>query len=858
MGEVYRARDSRLDREVAIKVLPAELSADTVSRERLNREAKAISKLSHPHICTLYDLGHQDGIDFLIMELVSGETLETRVSKGPLPAELVLRCSEQLASALAHAHKHGIIHRDLKPSNIILTLTGAKLMDFGLARHSAGVLTTSALEELTTEQSSLTTKGSIVGTLQYMAPEQMEGASIDARTDIFALGLVMYEMLTGNPAFTGRSRASLIAAILSSDPQPVSVTQPTTPPSLQRIVSRCLAKNPDERWQCASDLAAELNWISQQSEATAEAGRISRGGSRWQYATWALLFILLMIGAGIVWREVHRARPGPMYFHASVPFEARDLAMSPDGHSVAIVGYSAPANSYVLWVHEIGTRKNISFDATSGASYPFWSADGKYIGFFADGKLKKISIPGGQVEVLSDAPNGRGGTWNQDNVILFTPDALATGIDKISASGGSPSEITHLDTSRFEQSHRWPMFLPDGKHFLYLAANFSGNIEQNALYLGSIDSHETHKIVSTSANAIFVEPGYLLYMRDNRALVVQAIDPRSYDLHGEPQVLEDDVLYYPGVDRAVFSASHAILVTQKRTSASVSRLAWFDRRGKAIGTVSTPSAYSNVRLSPDNHKLAADEADSEGRNIDIWIHDLDRGLKTRLTFGPGLVQMPSWSSDGKEVLFAANHKLGWNTYLKHADGSGAEQRVGSADVMTEVSVWDWSHNGKYVLVRKGNELWYFAFPNGEAKPLLRGKSTENAQFSPDDRWVAYASNESGRMELYVSPFPSFDTKWQVSSGGGREPKWRKDGKELFYISAEGNMMAVPVAPGPTFEFGSPVTLFQTRVRQPVSAQDRFSYDVSNDGQKFLIITKADSDTAAPLSVLLNWQSEAQK
>jgi Tol biopolymer transport system component len=349
-----------------------------------------------------------------------------------------------------------------------------------------------------------------------------------------------------------------------------------------------------------------------------------------------------------------------------------------------------------------------------------------------------------------------------------------------------------------------------------------------------------------------------VYMRDNRTLAAQHFDLTTFKLSGEAKVLEDDVLYYPGVDRAVFGLSSDVLVAQKRAGANVSQLTWFDRSGKKLSTISNPGSYSNVRLSPDVRKLAADQSDAEGRNIDIWIHDLDRDSKTRLTFGPGLVQMPSWSPDGSKVLYAGNHKLGWEIYQKNADGSGSEQRVGNFGAMNEVSVWDWSHNGKFVLARKGDELWYLTYPQGDPKPLLEGKTVENAQFSPDDRWTAYACNESGRMEVYVSPFPSFDTKWQISSGGGREPKWRRDGKELFYISAEGKIMAVVLGKGPTFEAGSPVVLFQTRLRQPVSAQDRFSYDVSSNGQKFLIITKSEVDNAAPLSVLLDWQSSLQE
>ncbi|MGD0509352.1 MAG: protein kinase, partial [Terriglobales bacterium] len=520
MGEVYRARDTRLERDVAVKVLPANLSSAPSLRIRLEREAKAVSKLSHPHICTLHDIGHQDGVDFLVMELVEGETLERRLVKGPLPPEQSVRFAAQIADALAKAHKCGITHRDLKPSNIMLTKNGTKLMDFGLAKQAGPAPLSAALPEMTTEQSKLTGEGMIVGTFQYMAPEQLEGKEADERTDIFGLGEVIYEMATGKPAFSGKSRASLIAAILTAEPQPMTRLQPLTPPALERVVKKCLAKDPDERWQSASDLASELNWIIEGGSQATEGGRVPTGRRRWDRAGWLLAatFFLLMIAAGVALWNASNQRSRPMYFHASVPFPANDLALSPDGRMLAIIAYSAQANNNVLWTYEIGGRRTSALDGTQGASYPFWSPDGKFIGFFADGKLKKVEVSGGRPQVLCDAPNARGGSWNQDGVIVFTPDAASAGLFRVSSSGGSPVAITKLDASRSETSHRWPVFLPDGKHFLYLGANFSGLLENNAIFLGSLDSQERRLLVSTSANAAFAEPGYLLYLRDNKTL----------------------------------------------------------------------------------------------------------------------------------------------------------------------------------------------------------------------------------------------------------------------------------------------------------------------------------------------------
>jgi len=860
MGEVYRARDTRLERDVAVKVLPTSLSSDPSLRQRLDREAKAVSKLSHPHICALHDIGHQDGVDFLVMELVEGETLEHRLEKGPLLPDQTIRFAAQIADALAHAHKLGFVHRDLKPSNVMLTKTGAKLMDFGLAKEFAPAPSAATLTEMTADQLKLTVEGTIVGTFQYMAPEQLEGKEVDARTDMFSLGGVIYEMATGKPAFAGKSRASLIAAILSSEPQPMAALQPMTPPALARVVKKCLAKDPDERWQSASDLASELNWIAEGRSQGGEAARVPAGSRRWERASWLLAatFFLLAVAGGAAWWQANNRRPPPMYFHTSVPFPANDLALSADGRMLAMVAYSAQVNNYILWAYEVGGRRTSSLNGTEGASYPFWSPDGKFIGFFADGKLKKVDVSGGQVQVLCDAPNGRGGTWNRDGVIVFSPDAIA-GLFRVTSSGGFPVEITKLDASRFETSHRWPVFLPDGKHFLYLGANFAGQLENNAIFLGSLDSQERRLLVSTSANAAYAEPGYLMYLRD-RTLVAQPFDRRRYVLSGEPHTLSDEVLYLPTVDRAVFSVSSAeVLVTQTGKGASVSQLTWFDRSGKRAGTVGMPASYDNVRLSPDGRRVAADQTDPDGRKSDIWIHEPARGATTRLTFDPALHQTPVWSPDGKQILFSSFRKLGIQLYLKNADGSGSEERVADLGTNLQVNAWDWSRDGKNVLVRKGNEVWYLPWPERIAKPLLQAKWTvRNAQFSPDGRWMAYASNETGSMEIYVSPFPSGNGKWQVSTAGGQEPRWRQDGKELFYLSAEGKMMAVAVTTGASFEGGSPVALFQTHRRQPVSSLDVFSYDVSGDGQRFLIATKVDEANAAPLSILLNWASEMEK
>ena len=865
MGEVYRARDTRLERMVAIKILPTQFSSDSVRKQRFEREAKTISSLNHPYICVLYDVGHQDGTDYLVMECVEGETLAKRLEKGPLPLDQALKYGAQIADALQQAHRNGVVHRDLKPGNIMLTKSGVKLLDFGLSKPlSEDIASAQTVSVSPAKSRSLTADGAIIGTVQYMSPEQLEGKETDARSDLFSFGAVLYEMVTGNHAFEGKSQASVIAAILEHEPKSISAFQPMAPPALDRLLRTCLAKDPEERNQTAHDVKLQLQWIAEsglQTGMTVDTPPERRPWDRISKPLAAVL-LLLLFGGGTVWWKTSSKRPPTMYFHAAVPFAANDLALSPDGRTLAIAAYSGQADNNLLWTYEVGSRKTSALDGTQGASFPFWSPDGKSIGFFADGKLKKVDASGGQVQVLCDAPNGRGGTWNRDGVIVFTPDGLGTGLFRVSSSGGSPVQITKLDASRFEQTHRNPMFLPDGKHFLYLAANFGGKTEYNALFLGLLDSQDRRLLVSTSANAAYAEPGYLVYMRDNKTLVAQPFDRQRYVLSGESHLLSDDLLYFPQVFRAVFSVSGGeVLVTQTAKGGSLSQLTWFDRSGKPAGTVGKPGSYFNVRLSPNGRRVAADQTDPNLRGGDIWIHEPGRGGSTRLTFDPSSNVTPIWSPDGRQILFSSNRGISSGAlYLKNADGSGPEEELANtgADALLP-SAWDWSRDGKYILFSKGNEPWFISQPERVAKPLLQAKWTvRNAQFSPDGRWIAYASNETGSMEIYVSPFPSLNGKWQVSSSGGQEPKWRQDGKELFYVSSDGKMMSVGVTTGASFKGGPPVALFQTHRRQPVSLPDVFSYDVSGDGQRFLILTKVDEANTAPLSVLLNWASQMEK
>jgi eukaryotic-like serine/threonine-protein kinase len=861
MGEVYRARDTRLDRIVAIKILPAQFSSDPVRKQRFEREAKAISSLNHPHICMLFDVGQHDGTDYLVMECVEGETLVTRLEKGPLPLDQVLKYGEQLADALAKAHRSGIVHRDLKPANIILTTTGAKLLDFGLAKPALPIATAATLTAVA-RVSPVTEQGTIIGTFQYMSPEQLQGNDLDARSDIFSLGAVLYEMVTGKRAFAGQSQLSVATAILEKEPESISTVKPMTPAALHHIIRRCLAKDPEERWQSARDLALELKCTAEIGPRANDLVNSPGGQNGPARAGWLLAaaFSLFLIAGGAFWWTRSRQTSPAMHFYSPVPFPANDVALSPDGRTLAMVAYSDQANKYVIWTHQVGSLGQTAWPGTEGASHPFWSPDGRSIGFFANGKLKKADLSGGLVLVLADAPNGRGGAWNAEGTILYSPNVF-NGIFRLPASGGAPVEITKLDPSRSESSHRWPVFLPDGRHFLYLADNFSGQFEKNAIFLGSLDAPERRLIVNASSNAAYANPGYLVFMREN-ALVAQRFDSRTFVLSGEPRTISNEVQFLPQTDIALFAvAGNGTLVAQTGKGAARSQLTWFDRNGKPEGTVGPPGVSANPSLSPDGRRMALDQTEADGRRTGIWIHELTTDAMTRFTFDPSLNQAPVWSPDGKVVAFTTNRHTFQRLYQKNADGSGSEEEIvdlPGARAGQQIC-WDWSRDGKYLLAAKSGELWYVSLQDRQSKPLLQAKwIVRNARFSPDGRWIAYSSNETGSWEVYVSPFPSSNSKWQVSRGGGEEPRWRRDGKELFYLSGDGKMIAVPVKTGSTFEAGPPVTLFQTHTRQPISSMDLFSYDVTVDGQKFLINTRLDTSNVAPLSIILNWASEMEK
>jgi eukaryotic-like serine/threonine-protein kinase len=869
MGEVYRARDTRLDRTVAIKVLAQHLSLNPGFKERFEREARAISSLNHPRICTLHDLGHQDGVDFLVMEYLEGETLAERLKNGALPVKEVLRIGIEVSEALEAAHRAGIVHRDLKPGNIMLTKGGAKLMDFGLAKATSGGLSAAASTapllsaavtmSAASPMSPLTTAGAIVGTIQYMSPEQIEGKEADARSDLFALGEILYEMTTGARPFEGKSQISVASAILEKEPEPLSKLQPLTPPGLEHVVSTCLAKNPDDRFQAAHDVRLELKWIAESTTQASETSRSEETVKTRERLAWLVAGALaLILIAGTMWWRSSRPAEETTYFSAPLPFAARDLAVAPNGHTVAVVGYREAGKKNALWIYEPGSQEATSVGNTEGAMFPFWSPDGRALAFFADGRLKKLEFSSGAVQTLCDAPTGRGGTWNKDGVILFTPSGqLGAGLYRIQASGGTATPVTFPDRSKAEDSHRWPVFLPDGIHYLYLAVNLSGEKALHTVYLGSLNSNEKREIIQARANVAYAAPGYLFYYRD-QTLFVQRFDAKKFELSGEPAPILTDVQYFPRVAKAVFAATDAgLLVSQKSSGTGASQVLWFDRKGKELGVAVRPGVYGNISLARNGKVMAADTTDQASQNTDIWTYSLEDDNAQRLTFDPSIDSMPIWSSDGTRLVFASNRNLKFDLYVKSANGAEEEKPAvqGGPDKFPN----SWSRDGKYVLYERGADLWFVTLPDLRSSQFLKAPSTlKGGQFSPDGKWVAYSSNENGRWEVYVTSFPEAHGKWQVSNAGGEQPRWRSDGKELFYLSPDGKMMSVPVTTGGNFDPGTPIALFQANPRELLATSEQFTYDVSEDGQRFLINTQMKQTETVPMSVMLNWTAKLNK
>jgi Tol biopolymer transport system component/predicted Ser/Thr protein kinase len=875
MGEVYKARDTRLERTVAIKVLPPHLSSSEEVRQRFEREAKTISSLSHPHICALYDVGNQDGVEYLVMEYLEGETLADRLLKGSLPTEQTLRYGIEMADALDKAHRQGIVHRDLKPGNVMLTKSGVKLLDFGLAKvfrqplDAAGRELTAAEQDPMARNSltaiptvmgnpNLTQAGTILGTFQYMAPEQLEGKEADARTDIFAFGAVLYEMATGRKAFSGTSQASLISAIMKEEPAPIAALQPMTPPALDRVVKTCLAKDPEDRFQTAHDAKLQLQWIAEVgSAAGVPAPVIARRKSRERLA-WTGFAIAALAAALFAAGYLRRAPRPERGIRATLPFPEKlllgEIALSPDGNRLAFTAGKVGMEP-ALWVRDLDGSSAQPVAGAENAYFPFWSPDSRSVGFFAAGKLKRVDASGGAVLTVCDADRGVGGTWNRDGTIVFAP-APTSALYRVAAGGGKPVPVSKLDASRHETAHRYPQFLPDGRHFLYMAGNLGGPPDDpaNAIRVGSLDGSGDKILVKTLSNAAYAS-GYLLYGRDG-TLLAQRFDTSKLEVRGEPVPAVPKIGISTWHSHWLFSASENGTLVAAPVFAPPSRLVWLDRSGKETGSIGEPAPFGTLRLSPDGQRIAADVYDPVHDTTDIWIYNAAAGTGAKFVFGQAHETNPVWSPDGSRIVFTSDRKAKsgrGDLWMKPLDG-GKEEILGeSEDARTPE---DWSRDGRFISCnvipargKRDYEIWVLdtAEHNRVAPFATDALAVVGSRFSPDGRWIAYASNESGRVDVYVRPFPSGAGTWQVSSAGGGFPVWRRDGKELFFVSLDSKLMAVPVDADSKFHAGAPVVLFPVH-----NSGGGANYDVSPDGQRFLVNSPASDLASPPLDLFVRW------
>lgn len=865
MGEVYRARDTRLGRDVALKVLPESFARDTDRLHRFEQETRAVAALNHPNILAIYDVGQHNGTPFLVSELLEGESLREMLEQGALPQRKAIDYGVQIAQGLAAAHDKGIVHRDLKPENLFINKDGhAKILDFGLAKQTSKTVPEIDSKTLT---SAHTAAGVVLGTASYMAPEQVRGEGADARTDIFAFGAVLYEMLSGQRAFRRDTPAETMTAVLREDAPELTDPGRLISPALDKIVHRCLEKNPDQRFQSAKDLSFALSALSgTDASGAARAAKIPQRVPWLRWLPVALSLIIVAAGFLLLRRPPEAAQ---QQFAIPVPGEIRHLALSPDGVMLGFVSLDQNSGQPVLYVQPVGSGTATALPGTEGASYPFWSPDHAYVAFFANGKLQKIALAGGTSQVLAKVTSARGGSWSKKNVIVYAP--MASGILwKINADGSGAAPLTANISGPGEQSHRWPVFLPDGEHFLFWAGNFSNSPDDkvSGVYITSLDAKEKKFVIRVYSSLGFAA-GRLFYVDEKRQLLSVPFDTTSNILKGEAQVVADAVGFQPSTYWGAFTvADNGTVIYNSSTQTALSRLTWYDRTGKELGYVGDAGVLANPTISPDGSRVTVDVTDIQANNVDVWIEGLKGGANSRFTFDPAEEVIGVWSHDGKTIAFrSASARAG--LLLKPATGLEKEKVVfriqdGRGDIYPN----SWTPDDKQILCTinrdlgpngRGSELVLMPASGGDPTPLLATKTAEtNGQISPDGKWVAYASNESGEWEIYVTTFPGAAGKWQVSRGGGSEPRWRGDSKEIFYIGPKGTLTAVAVSTESTFSTGAPTPLFQFSGRAQISSTDIFSYDVTKDGSKFLVNRYLKPDKIPPLTILLHATAEAPK
>jgi serine/threonine protein kinase/Tol biopolymer transport system component len=874
MGVVYKAEDLKLERAVALKFLPPHLIASEQDKARFVQEAKSSSALNHPNVATVYEIDEADGQLFIAMEFVDGVTLREKM--GTISAKQAIDMGIQLADGLAAAHEKGIVHRDVKPENIMVRKDGiCQIMDFGLAK----------LRGRQSKIPRLTKEGSTIGTAGYMSPEQVQGQDVDHRSDIFSLGVVLYELFTGELPFKGVHETALLYEIVNVDAVPMSAVKPEIDPGLDAIVLECLAKEPAERYQSVAEAAKELRRFKRESTRQ----RVSRvTNTRAAYApsrpeaptqgvdatqslvaarrfpfVWVITSFVCLVAAGAFAYLYFRSPTSvefPVVFTVSPPekggFESPVPALSPDGRTIAYVGHDS-AGASRLWIRSMGSIKPRPLEGTEGASFPFWSPDSRFIAFFIPGKLMKVAIAGGLPQTICDAQNGRGGSWNQDGTIVFAP-VYNVGLSKVSASGGVPTAATALDSVKRDLTHRFPCFLPDGQHFAYVRVTGQGTT--TGIYMASLDGKEDHFLFASQANAIYVSPGYLLSLRE-KSLVAYEFDPGKGEVKGDGVHILDNVGLLANYNLGAFSASQNGTVVVMEGVSGGRQLIWFDRTGKELERTVVAGSVFDFHLSPDESRVIFRRVDPQTNNEDIWVLDVARNVQTRFTFEPAVDDDPLWSPDGSTIIYDSDPEGVRNIYRKTSTGAGSPELILKSSL--DKTPLDWSRDGKFVVYQVDDpvtkaDLWILPL-SGDKKPFpyLHSNFTEtDARFSPDGKWIAYASDESGKYEVYLQHFPQSGGKWQVSVNGGGSPEWRRDGKEIYYISAERKLMAADIrTTDSSVQVGIPSPLFEATV-DVYFAPNR--YDVSADGQRFLVNTSGFEYSAKPMTVILNWTSQLGK
>ncbi len=859
MGEVYRARDTKLKRDVAIKILPEEFSRDPDRVSRFQREAEALAALNHQNIAGIYDLQQSGTIRFLVLEFVEGDTLADILKKrGALPVDEALHVAKQICEALEAAHEKGIVHRDLKPANIKVMADGkVKVLDFGLAKAIENAPTGTALSDSPTLLSmAATNAGMILGTAAYMAPEQARGKAVDRRADIWAFGVVLYQMLTGRVAFTGETASETTAAVMMKEPD-WNALPANTPARLRDLLRRCLVKEPRNRVQAIGDARIAIEEVQSGAEVDGDLPQTTRRRSKALVGIAAVLFLTTIFFAALSAVYFNRAAPPEIRVEVSTPStdDPLSFAISPDGRRLVFSALNQDKSQ--LWVRPLDSPAAHPLAGTDGAAYPFWSPDSASVGFFADSKLKRIDIVGGAPQVLANAVNGRGGAWNREGTIMF-----AGGIGplfKVPATGGEPVAVTRLETG--QGSHRFPQFLRDGRHFIYFV---QGGPAQG-VYAGSLDGGPSKRLANADAAGVVSPSGFLLFPQQT-TLFAQAFDFKRQELSGNPFPVAEQAAFDPGTYAVGFSATSGIVAYRTGSGGAARQLTWLDRSGKSVGVIGTPdtAALTEVELSPDGKRVAVTR--TVNRNTDVWLIDAAQGAPKRFTFDSANDGLPLWLTDGSRVVFQSNRKGVFNLYWKLSSGAGADELLLESDQIK--APYDWSSDGRFLLFRSidpqtGYDLWVLPV-SGDKKlfPFLKTPSDErNGQFSPNGKWIAYQSNESGRFEIVVQPFPAPGGKFQISSNGGAQPRWNKNGKEIFYVSLDSKMMAASVKLSPdgqALETGNPAALFPVRIAGgPVPGFNKQQYAVSSDGQRFLVNLAVDEGAASPITLIYHWKPPAK-